>query len=109
MASCLFFSFCRLLDFSSSSARLVVNSEIRSSRTFFSCKRSTQTDGQKTLPQNTPEVPLYRQTLAILLFWSSNSISSSSVFFILASIVTFSSCSFCRAASSSSSCCSRSC
>lgn len=113
MASCLFFSFCRLLDFSSSSARLVVNSETRSSRSFFSCGVSAQTDGQKTLwtftCELTRDISLYRQTLDSLLFWSSNSISSSSVFFTLASIVTFSSCSFCRAASSSSSCCSRSC
>ncbi len=37
MVSCLFLSFCRLLDFSSSSARFEVNSEIRSSISFFSC------------------------------------------------------------------------
>lgn len=36
MASCLFLSFCKLLDFSSSSDKLVVNSEILSSNSFFS-------------------------------------------------------------------------
>lgn len=40
MASCLVFSFWRLFDFSSSSARLVVNSEILSSSNFFSCVHS---------------------------------------------------------------------
>lgn len=37
MASCLFLSLARLLDFSSSSVRLVVNSAILSSSSFFSC------------------------------------------------------------------------
>lgn len=37
IASCLFLSLARLLDFSSSSMRLVVNSAILSSRSFFSC------------------------------------------------------------------------
>lgn len=36
IASCLFLSFARLFDFSSSSMRLVVNSAILSSRSFFS-------------------------------------------------------------------------
>lgn len=36
MASCLFFSFCKLLDFSSSSDKFVENSEILSSNSFFS-------------------------------------------------------------------------
>lgn len=38
MASCLFFSLAKLLDFSSSSVRFVVNSDILSSKSFFSCR-----------------------------------------------------------------------
>lgn len=43
MASCLFLSFCKLLDFSSSSAKMLVTSEILSSNCFFSCS-STRTE-----------------------------------------------------------------
>lgn len=38
MASCLFLSLAKLLDFSSSSVRFVVNSDILSSNSFFSCR-----------------------------------------------------------------------